>query len=174
MDRVTFTTVRAGELFGVEETFYNPGKSMWFALRTDFLSKEKLKAILRYIELTGFGKDASSGRGRIKIISVSEYQLPESNTPNGFMSISNFVPTWDEIRNSDSIWYSIFTKYPKVGGEFAIRDPFKKPVLFFEAGSVFKVKNLKNFYGQLISNVHSNPDIVQYAFAFPVKVKLEE
>ena len=129
---------------------------------------------MKYIELSGFGADASIGKGNLKFTSIENFKLPESENPNAFMTISNFIPTKDDLDNVDgtNLWYKIFTKYPKVGGHFALTDPFKKPLVFMEAGSVFKVKTHKDFYGQILNGVHSNPDIVQFAYAFPLKVRV--
>jgi len=174
ISRLTFTTSGFGELFGTEETFYGSNVKLWFAVKTDFLSKEQIEAILKYIELSGFGADASIGKGNLKFTSIENFKLPESENPNAFMTISNFIPTKDDLDNVDgtNLWYKIFTKYPKVGGHFALTDPFKKPLVFMEAGSVFKVKTHKDFYGQILNGVHSNPDIVQFAYAFPLKVRV--
>ncbi|MFN3134657.1 MAG: type III-A CRISPR-associated RAMP protein Csm4 [Candidatus Kryptonium sp.] len=174
INRLTFTTSGVGELFGTEEIFYSPRVKLWFAVKTDFLSKGQIEAILKYIELSGFGADASIGKGDLKFTSIEDLKLPESENPNAFMTISNFIPTKDDLNNVDgtNLWYKIFTKYPKVGGHFALADPFKKPLVFMEAGSVFKVKDHKEFYGQILNDVHSNPDIVQFAYAFPLKVRV--
>ncbi|MEN3039349.1 MAG: hypothetical protein ABDI07_09415 [Candidatus Kryptonium sp.] len=174
IDRLTFTTSGEGELFATDEVFYDPEFKMWFAVRTDFLNREQIEKILKHIELSGFGADSSIGRGRLEFISIEEdYEFPESDNANAFVSLSNFIPTQEDLNNSEDMWYSIFTKYPKVGGHFALSDPFKKPLVFMEAGSVFKVKQVKNFYGRVIENVHSNSEVVQYAYAFPLKVRLE-
>ena len=174
ISRLTFTTGETGELFATEETFYESQFKMWFAVRTNFLNREQLEKILAYIELTGFGADASTGRGSLKFISIEEdYKFPESENSNAFMSISNFIPTDYDLSQAENLWYSIFTKYPKVGDYFALVDPFKKPLVFMKAGSVFKVRNVKEFYGCIVSNVHSNPEIVQFAYAFPLKVRVE-
>lgn len=174
IDRLTLTTAGAGELFATVETFYESGYKMWFAVKTDFLNREQIEKILKYIELSGFGADASTGRGNVKIISIEEdYKLPESENPNAFMSISNFIPSDEDLSTAEDMWYAIFTKYPKTGGHFALIDPFKKPLVFMKAGSVFKTKNVKEFYGRIVNNIHSNQDIVQFAYAFPLKVRVE-
>jgi CRISPR-associated protein Csm4 len=173
IDRLSFTTTEMGELFATEETFYNFDVSMWFVIRTEFFSKGEIEMILKCIELNGFGADASVGKGRIKFTQLTEQGLPEAKDGNAFMSLSNFVPAEREFVEFEDAWYKLFVKFPKVGGYFALIDPFKKPILFFEAGSVFKVSKVKDYYGCLVENVHSNQDIVQYAYAFPVKVKLE-
>lgn len=173
IDRLIFTTAEVGELFATDETFYDLNMPMWFAIKTEFFNKGEIETILRCVELNGFGADASVGRGRIKFIEITEQGLPEASDGNAFMSISNFIPAGDEFVEFEDAWYKLFTKFPKAGGHFALIDPFKKPLLFFEAGSVFKVSKVKDHYGCLIENVHSNKDIVQYAYAFPIKVKLE-
>ncbi|MBI4744477.1 MAG: hypothetical protein HY776_06635 [Actinobacteria bacterium] len=106
-------------------------------------------------------------------------EFPRAKDPNAFITLSNYVPSVEESMDG---WYEVFTKYPKVGGEFAIHGfngkntmPYKKPILMFAPGSVFKTKNHKNSYGQLIENIHPTiPDVVQHAFAFPVEVRVSE
>ncbi len=171
IDRFSFTTTGTGELFATKETFI-PDYKMWFAIKTNYFNRAELKQILRYIELNGFGADASVGRGKFKFIELNKFELPESSDGNAFVTLSNFIPEDSEWSNFEDASYKIFTKYPKVGGHFALYQPFKKPIVFFEAGSVFKVGKFKNFYGKLIHNIHTNPEIVQYAYAFPIKVKM--
>ncbi len=173
IDRLSFTTSGMGELFATDETFYAGDTAMWFALRTEFFSIGEIEAILKSIELSGFGADASVGRGKIKFIEISEYSFPEAKDGNAFISLSNFIPADGEFSQFEDAWYKTFIKFPKAGGYYALLNPFKKPLLFVEAGSVFKVKELKSYYGRLVENVHSDPDIVQYAYAFPLKVKME-
>ncbi len=173
IDRLTFTTSGLGKLFATDEVFYPVDYEMWFAVKTEFFSKDELEMIFKSIELNGFGADASVGRGRIKFVEISEYELPEAKDGNAFISLSNFIPADSEFAQFEDAWYKTFIKFPKAGGHYALINPFKKPLLFIEAGSVFKVKQLKNYYGCLVENVHSDSDIVQYAYAFPLKVKLE-
>lgn len=72
--------------------------------------------------------------------------------------------------------YETFVKYGKLGEELAYSpNPFKKPILFIKGGAVFNIAGkVKPFYGCLLRDVSplDSIDLVQYAFAFPVGMRL--
>ena len=74
-----------------------------------------------------------------------------------------------------------FTKYGKLGGEYATHEnPFKKPLLMAEVGATFKRIKDQNLYGRFIEDMHSEKrkehklDVYQYAFCFPYPININE
>ncbi|MCL6606416.1 MAG: hypothetical protein K6T94_26455 [Paenibacillus sp.] len=168
INRNNFTTIE-GLLFAHRETF--AGRMQIFVRLDPSLAKidevvEHLDNVGRY----GFGKRASTGKGAFKVIDHKEYNLPEASKPNAFMTLSNYVPFDGDPRNG---WYSLLTKWGKLGGEFSINgNPFKYPLAMYAPGSVFKLSDgLKPSYGGLLPNVSKAfSEAVQYVFAFPLGV----
>jgi len=93
--------------------------------------------------------------------------------PNGFVSLSNFVPAKNDPVHGD--WQTI-VKYGKMGEEYASEDHvFKKPLLMLEAGSTFYDVPCREYYGCLVKNLNpAYPQAVQYAFALPVLMALPQ
>lgn len=168
INRNTFTTIE-GRLFANREIFVN---KMQIFVRTDplLISIEEIINHLSDIGQTGFGKRASTGKGAFKVLECTEVDLPEASNPNAFMTLSNYVPFGGDPRDG---WYSLFTKWGKLGGEFSINGKqFKNPLLMYAPGSVFKItEELKPKYGGLVPGIsNAFPDAVQFAFAFPFGV----
>lgn len=178
INRNTFTVVEDGGLHGREEKYFDSEQSIYFS--SNILTADEFVYLLNDISLTGFGKKKSTGKGQFEIVGdPKDANLPKVDEPNAFMTLSNYVPSADEQVDG---WYELFTKYPKVGGEFAVRGhnggsvmPYKNPILMFAPGSVFKTNTQRNTYGQLLNNVYPPlPNVVQYGFAFPLEVRVNE
>ena len=178
-DRLTGRVLARNGLFEQEEIFYwndaNKGPSFYFLIQSDSLDQSLLSEILEFIGFSGFGADKSVGKGQIEIISIESYQLNRCQSPNAFVSLSNFIPKSPNELNG---YYKPLTKFGKLGGDWATGYlPFKKPVVMLQAGAVIKVHsyNEKMMFGKLQRNIHgTNPEIVHYGYAFPIPIHLEE
>lgn len=177
INRHTFTVNDEGGLYGFNEIFYDVNYRIFF--RSNILDMETLKEVFEDISSYGFGKKKSTGKGYFSVESISEVELPKADNPNAFMTLSNYVPVKNEQIDG---WYEIFTKFPKVGGEYsrigndgAEAVPFKNPLIMLAPGSILKYQEANDTYGGLIMNIYPpNPDVVQYAFAFPLGVRVRE
>ncbi|OHB43340.1 MAG: hypothetical protein A2Y11_05360 [Planctomycetes bacterium GWC2_39_26] len=189
MDRYSGKAME-GRLFPTDETFYNSKINIYIKLRdVSNLDGNWLKKIFNYIEISGYGADKSMGKGQVKVESIEEKDdLPHCKNPNAFVSLSSFVP--DENDPSDG-WYTPILKYGKLGEHYASasteninsethekigKNPFKRPLLMFCAGSTFRLKNTEEMlphYGRIVENIHWDTDIVHYGLAFPLGIRLE-
>lgn len=170
INRKTNTVLSEGGLHPVEETFYTTNLNIF--LKTKEFGPENLKSIFEYICLSGLGRSASTGKGAMKFISIEETKLPVSQNPNAFMTLSCFIPKKADPQKG---YYQVFTKYGKLGGDYArSKNPFKKPLLMFTSGSVFIDNPIKEYYGGLVEKVCHNSNIKHYAYAFPIGVKVDE
>lgn len=170
INRNSFTTIDH-LLFSHKEIYYN--KRLQIFYRSNFIGIEEFIRYLKYVGEEGFGKRASTGKGHFEVEGYEETILPEADSPNAFMSLSNYVPFEGEPREG---WYEVFTKWGKVGREFSmIKCPFKKPILMFKPGSIFKIQGeLKQSYGGLIKNVSNAwQDVCQYVIGFPLGVRVK-
>jgi CRISPR-associated protein Csm4 len=169
INRLTDTTGDEGNLFNFEEQYY-PEITIYLKLENDFI--ETAGRLFGYLAESGYGKRKSVGYGRIEEYSFEPFSGFDSPAnPNGFISLSNFVPA-----HSDPVagYWKILTKYGKMGEEYSLEDQaFKKPLVMLEAGSTFYANPVKEFYGCLVKNLNSNyPESVQYAFALTVPMIL--
>ena len=173
-------------------------------LKTNYFDEQALHDLFQFIEIGGYGRDKSTGKGRFKIILKKGYNLPEIDEANAFMSLSHYVPNSKAPKNG---YYRLMTKYGRLGGDFAksiipgieeLYDskepkphpskktkiqphPYKKPVIMMQPGSVFWGKPQLN-YGLLLGGkdrapelrMHKYPHIRHYAYAFPLDLKIVE
>lgn len=172
LDRLTSTTGEQGALYNFEE-YYWPEVTIYVKVEDEFL--DTARSVFQYVADTGYGKRKSVGYGQIEAVSFEPFagfRLPAQ--PNGFVTLSNFVPAKNDPLRGD--WQTII-KYGKMGEEYASSEErvFKKPLLMLEAGSTFHDAPCREYYGRLVR--HLNPDYpqaVQYAFALPVPMALPQ
>lgn len=144
------STENENSLFEVEET-YSMGTYDIYIYST--IEKDILDCTLKEMFLAGIGAQRSIGKGAFDVIHELEifdgFETPE--TPNAFIALSNFIP---DKHNPTEGYYKTFLKYPKVSYVSSAEDsPFKKPLIFLEAGSVFYDRPVKAFYGSCIERV---------------------
>lgn len=192
VDRIT-GSAREGRLFVAEETFYGPGRTfdVWHKLDDD--NGELLGRVMewwRWVECNGFGRRKSAGHGAFRIedegLVEANGELPQVENPNGFVTLSAWVP-----RRGDptKVTYRTRIKRGKLAEALALPSPWKKPLLMLEPGAVARLpkgKKVREWYGRLVADMHwlgeSVPDeqkaavrnVVQYGYAFPLPVHVEE
>jgi len=172
VNRIT-SSAQEGALFSYNEIAYRAKLSIWFKL-SDISWKPELERWLKIIEGSGFGKRKSVGLGQFKIASITEASLPYIANPNAFITLSSYVPKQgDPVRG----YCKHIIKRGKLGGHLALTgNVWKKPLLMLAPGSIFSISGkLHSYYGGLISEIHPDrPEVVQYAFAFPLGIRLGE
>jgi CRISPR-associated protein Csm4 len=124
---------------------------------------DDIRRLLSALGENGYGRDASLGRGRWTVESVTE-DKELANGPNGrLLSLSHgsAEPDMDDLR------CRLATHYGKAGPEVAVgggASPFKKPLLLTQPGATFKGVAGRR-YGALIRGVHPDrPEIIHNAF----------
>jgi len=167
-------------LYEQEEVFYSEDFNEFeIYLKTYYFDKDDLKRIFEFISMGGFGKDKSTGKGRFDFSIIEGTDLEGFGNRNGFMTLSSYIP---HPGAPTKAYYEILLKYGKLGGSFAggsaevHNNPFKKPLIMFRAGSTFYDQGYdeSKIYGSLIPNVHKNPKIRHYGYAFPLGINMEE
>ncbi|MBM3216468.1 hypothetical protein FJZ36_16340 [Candidatus Poribacteria bacterium] len=177
IDRRTGTAgSEGGQLFQFTEHWIPVVDIYWkilpeaVSLVTDFLDD---------LRRSGYGRRRSIGYGAIHDIDFAPCDaFAPVQEPNGFVTLSRFVPAQDDP--TDGAW-RLAVKYGKLGEELANRGrPFKKPIIQIEAGAVFRTAVPRSHYGRLIEWVigddfpdRENPiNVVHYGFAFPMEARL--
>jgi CRISPR-associated protein Csm4 len=167
-------------LYTQEEIFFDEdGGEFEIYLKTNYFTMMELQRIFGYIREEGFGRDKSTGKGAFDFNIKDGFDLPESKEPNAFMSLSSYIPCKYDPKEG---FYNILLKYGKLGGIYSkgisevYKNPFKKPLIMFAAGSTFYDTGYirEKTYGSLLRDVHKNDKIRHYAYAFPIGLKLEE
>ncbi len=170
IDRLSGTTSGSGELYASRTSYYQSlNFESW--LDTDFFTKEELLELFAYIRDHGFGKDKNTGKGRFEI-TLEDFAWPACSNINAYLLLSNMVPCEND---TTLVSYKSKTKFPKVGGDYALtKSPYKYPLYILEPGSVFFAgADKKAPQGTLLQNVHPDPQIVQnlYAYCIPIMIK---
>ncbi len=144
INRATFTTGEGFAPYQLENTWFIPGiKFSVFVLYNEkVLDLEKIKIAFLRIGLTGFGRDASSGLGRFRLIEVKDHPLPDAK--DMLYTLSPYVPRENEY---ERLWYQPFVRFGRHGSWLVLTGkPFKNPVLMAEEGAVVKCKEPKGPY----------------------------
>lgn len=159
IDRMTDTTGAGGQLFTLSEHWL--GEKTEVLAGTAYLSvyvrvvpgfEEKLLALFGELAQTGFGADASVGKGQFELISGLEpmppdQQLDKIEAPDGVVSLSTFQPGGDDP--ADGGWQA-FTKFGKLGPDFGLENVFKRPLLMLRPGAFFRVAEPPTVLGRAI------------------------
>ncbi len=172
INRATGRTRQEGGLFTQDETFYDEISTISIFTKVNEYEIDFFENILEFISFNGFGKRKSVGKGQFEVMDIKEYEFKSPANPNAFVSLSSYIPSVSDPPNG---WYELMVKYGKLGGNYANCtkiNPFKKPLRIFKPGAVFKTSDVKEYYGQIIQNVHENENIVHYGLAFPVGMKI--
>jgi CRISPR-associated protein Csm4 len=186
VNRITGSALER-QLFDVTEGFYCNGSkvNIWIKF-FDYSFIGKVEKWFHSVETFGYGANVSTGSGQFKIESFKEINtlLPNVESPNAFVTLSNFTPAADDPTEG---WYQYIVKRGKLGGRWSTvsidgvsgANVWKKPLIMFRQGSVFRLPvssvGIKNYYGRMVDKIYqNNTDIVQYALAFPLGVKLRE
>lgn len=179
IDRLSGTAIDGG-LFTTSDNFYSNNEFESYCKIGTGLSEKILKQCLELINIDGFGRKKSTGKGSVqcKLEQIDDGFV--NADANAFMTLSNYVPGQDDPQKG---FYKLITKYGKLGGHFAnssiIPDsnpaPFKYPLIMFEPGSVFKMGNKKTHYGRIVQGIHfaDNINIVHYGMSYPISLKIE-
>ncbi len=152
--------------------FFNHGFHFFVSIDESIISYDLLQKCLNYIADSGYGRDATTGKGAICSIKLEDYAFPDIAGADAFINLSSaYVPKENELTDG---YYSVHVKRGKLGGDYVLTNsPWKKPVMMIQAGSVFKGDPNKT-YGALIGNVHYElPEVVQYGYAYPLGVKAD-
>lgn len=162
IDRNTGRTLGEGGLFTTENTWYRfrqeqPALDVYAQVQSEFL--EELDDLMQRLELVGYGRDASVGKGQLTIKRDTQdfSSLEECPHHNHWLNLSTYS---SRSVNDLQGYYRMKTKFGKVWRGFGEVRPFKHPLLVFEAGSIFQ--NPPETLGQtIIDKIHVNRKIIQ-------------
>lgn len=145
----TLTTNNRGQLFHTEERYvypsFNPsidledqrqyGAGLYFLAHPDS-DMVTLSAVLRLLEQFGIGGDRSSGKGRFDIV-IADLDIKDHASPNARMNLSLYHPKLNELEAYDSAPDDSPLQYKTIVRQGWKVANLKKPLLYFQEGSVF-------------------------------------
>ncbi len=141
INRQTGTTGEGGFApYSVEQEWYQPD-ILWdiiILLDDQRITPEQLEDSLRDIGLFGYGKDASIGAGKFKIVSFEPYPLPKQAHANACLTLAPCAPQGKGY-DSNASYYQTFTRFGR-HGDRAVHEqgkPFKNPILLAQTAGLF-------------------------------------
>ncbi|GBU24451.1 CRISPR-associated RAMP protein, Csm4 [Fibrobacteria bacterium R8-3-H12] len=159
IDRNTNSVLESG-LYSTEE-MWGEENEFDIYIRTDFENKRILE-LLNWAFENGFGKDASTGKGNIKILK-SEL-LTEKTHTGQYVALAPFA--FNSPKKLNHLRAEIFVREGKIGGAFATYlNPFKKNILLFDEGTVLESETELKFIGELLTDIHADKRICNSGFA---------
>jgi len=132
---------------------------------------KRIKQLFEWAFENGYGADASTGKGKIDVISEA-VPVKTKIKGNTYMALGPFVGSGNGITNLRA---DIFVRSGKLGGAFAAAlTPYKKPVMLYDEGARFVSDKPIEYTGRLLEKMHHSEayNICQSGFA-PV-IPIEE
>ncbi len=160
----------SGNLYEEDELFVKEG-STYDVYILSSLETEVLRKTFEMVCFLGIGKNKSTGKGTFRLLNWQEEQIKNVNA-NGYVALSNFVPAREDPVDGH---YKFLIKYGRLDREYASDDiPFKKPVLFFQAGAVFRDDLVRPYYGRCIEHISIRDEVVTNAYTIAYPIHLHE
>ena len=157
-------------LYSSKEYFYSSKIDIYAKYDDKRIETAIIKEIFESIGEFGFGRDKSTGKGRFRVVDLKENpEILNKRDTKTFISLSSFVP--DD--KCEVLFGKTFTKFGKHGGNLVFGNPFKKPVILFKSGSVFKIKEKSDIYGKGL-NLSNYEGHYHNAYTIPLFIDVEE
>lgn len=115
--------------------------------------KDRLFKLFRSVAQFGFGKDRSVGYGSFSIDELEPWDgFDFFEGADCFISLSTMMPSRDDPINGR---WRLRIKRGFLGEHTVSGNPFKRPLIQFEPGSVFKLEGrpFRPFYGRLVRDI---------------------
>ncbi|MCF6246493.1 MAG: hypothetical protein L3J69_03930 [Desulfobacula sp.] len=164
--------------YSKENIYYTPEILLSVFVLIDKDAIDNIEQVVKGLERIGswgFGRDASTGMGRFKVIGS---QLLTINNDD-FKAVYSLAPSVPDTTHFDKIYSSTFTRFGKHGGNLAYsKNPFKNPVIMVDEASVFYMKNQqykKSYIGSAVTGVSKvMPETVVQGYTPFLPIKLEQ
>lgn len=162
-------TVADGMLYAISET-WSKCRAFDIYIATTY-SVERIKQLCIWAFENGYGADASTGKGAISVIGEPKIVRPKIKS-NIYLALAPFVIP--ESFDISDLRADTFVRNGKIGGAFASSMiPWKKTVVLFNEGAVFKSQKEIKVIGELLTDVHSDSRICQSGFAPVIPIQEE-
>lgn len=150
------TSAGGGQLFIAERRFFAPGQRFDVYVLSS-LPPDRLRAALDIMFTLGIGGGKSTGCGSFRLEDLapdSELLAPAAQS-SAFVTLSNLLPAQSDPTAGR---YQLLPKYGRLDRELAAGEtPFKKPLLFVQAGAVFYTAAPRPWYGRCVTGIAAAP-----------------
>ena len=169
--------IEGGSLYSSKQAVYSRGAKfdLWGC------SPESIDTVKNWIEWGiegGYGRDAATGAGHLKLVTCQQRELPGCQKANACMLLGPAIPSPGDPHRG---FFRTIMKSGRVGGDFAIGElpggstqRQKYPVTMLSAGTILVTDNPPRYLGQVPGGIHEYSGIRQYAIAPAVPLKLSE
>jgi CRISPR-associated protein Csm4 len=149
IDRLTGTTGEGNDPFANTTVDYlngenQPASFTSYVLLDERLSLEDFRSTLEFIGKTGFGKDASVGRGRFSVTHMEPVQV---GSPDGNALIT-LAPAVLSQQDFSTVYYKPFTRFGKHGAQVGHSMVWKTPVLMADSFALVPNTSPQPFIGR--------------------------
>ena len=170
IDYKSFKTGAEGFDPYAEDEIGLPNKlDIYFLSNETIFTFEELKKSLKALGEIGYGKNTTIGKGRFEVEDIKEVKL-QKRVSTTFMALS---PLSLQNIKAKEIYYSVFTRFGKHGGDLATKSPFKKPLLFADTATVllFEEEKELDFIGSAITSHSKHTETIHqgYSILLPIK-----
>lgn len=172
IDRNTWTTTPGGQFFLTEsQALSGDFDAVDVYIRALDGWAEKITDWLRAMAPEGFGRDKSVGHGAYEVADLTTWSSFEAvEGADAFISLSTFMPAAQDPVNGR---WRMRVKRGYLGEMAGNGNPFKRPLIQFEPGAVFRATGgPKPFYGRMAAGIAPGmPEAVQcgYTLAVPCR-----
>lgn len=157
-------------------TYYAPETTMvvFVVIDEDQTDIERVCQGLTRIGKQGFGRDASTGMGRFKIVEKNRRPDYDKTDVTAIYTLAPSVPGNETFSKE---YFKCFVRFGKHGDQLALaRNPFKKPVMMADEGAIYELGQDKSvldkpYIGKAVTNVSNEKNTVVQGYApyLPVK-----
>jgi CRISPR-associated protein Csm4 len=126
----------------VERTVYPVGQRLvvYAVLDTDRLALAAFEQALQDIGANGYGRDASTGLGKFRLVEVVAHRWSEPADAGHMLTLAPCAPDPAQVDAADS-HYQPLTRFGRHGSLHALGgQPFKKPVLLMRSAAVLALQ----------------------------------
>lgn len=155
--------------YAEDEIGLSSSLDIYFCLNETIFNLENLKDSLKILGEMGYGKNATIGKGRFEVEDVKEIKF-KKRASTTFMTLS---PLSLQNIKAKEIYYTVFTRFGKHGGDLANSSPFKKPILLADTSAVllFDEEKELDFVGSAITSHSKHTETIHqgYSILLPIK-----
>jgi CRISPR-associated protein Csm4 len=181
INRLTGTTGEGFMPFSSSNIVFAPGLklALYIGIDPTLLGKDGLKRGLERIGITGFGADASTGKGRFRLCDCREVDLTAigAKRANALYSLAPSVPVMALYQD---ILFTPFTRFGRHGDFLATcGKPFKNPVIMADEGALFFPKEMAHalalpYLGQALTGLSKIQErTVGQGYSLYIPVRME-